>query len=44
MGAIHVASLTAFQAAAGIRIPFVTGDGRQRDAATLLGLDVIWIG
>ena len=44
MDAVHVASLMTFQAAAGIRIPFVTGDGRQRDAATLLGLDVIWIG
>jgi hypothetical protein len=44
MGAIHVASLTAFQAAAGIRIPFVTGDGRQRDAAGVLGLEAIWIG
>ncbi len=44
LDAVHVASLTTFQAAAGIRIPFVTGDGRQRDAATLLGLDVIWIG
>jgi len=44
MDAVHVASLMTFQAAAGIRIPFVTGDGRQRDAATLLGLDVISIG
>ena len=44
LDAVHVASLTTFQAAVGIRIPFVTGDGRQRDAATLLGLDVIWIG
>ena len=44
LDAVHVASLTAFQAAAGIRIPFVTGDGRQRDTASLLGLDVIWIG
>jgi hypothetical protein len=44
MDAVHVASLTTFQTAAGSRIPFVTGDGRQRDAATLLGLDVIWIG
>ena len=44
MDAVHVASLMTFQAAAVIRIPFVTGDGRQRDAATLLGLDVIWIG
>lgn len=44
LDAVHVASLTAFQAGTGVRIPFVTGDGRQRDAATLLGLDVIWIG
>ena len=44
LDALHVASLMAFQAAAGIRIGFVTGDGRQRDAALLLGLDIIWIG
>jgi predicted nucleic acid-binding protein len=44
LDALHVASLTTFQAAAGIRIPFVTADGRQRDAATLLDVDVIWIG
>ena len=44
LDAIHVASLTTFQAAAGIRIPFVTSDGRQRDTAALLGLNVIWIG
>ncbi|MGH7784219.1 MAG: hypothetical protein ACREO5_10315, partial [Candidatus Binatia bacterium] len=44
LDAVHVASLTVFQAAAGIRIPFLTGDGKQRDAAALLGLDVIWIG
>jgi len=44
LDALHVASLMAFQAAAGIRIRFVTGDGRQRDAASLLGLDIIWIG
>jgi hypothetical protein len=44
LDAVHIASLTTFQAAAGIRIPFVTGDGRQRDAASLLGLHIIWIG
>jgi predicted nucleic acid-binding protein len=42
--AVHVASLTTFQAAVGIQIPFVTADGRQRDAATVLGLEVVWIG
>jgi predicted nucleic acid-binding protein len=41
---LHVASLITFQAAAGVRVPFITGDGRQRDAATHLGLDVVWIG
>ena len=44
LDAVHVASLTTFQAAAGMPFPFVTGDGRQRDAATLLGLEVIWVG
>jgi predicted nucleic acid-binding protein len=44
LDAVHVASVTIFQATAGIRVPFITGDGRQRDAATHLGLEVIWIG
>ena len=43
LDAVHVASLMAFQAASSIQIPFVTGDGRQRDAANYLGLDVIWV-
>jgi predicted nucleic acid-binding protein len=44
LDAIHIASLLTFEAAAGMRIPFITGDGRQRDAVTHLGLDVIWVG
>jgi predicted nucleic acid-binding protein len=44
LDALHVASSMAFQAAASVQIPFVTGDGRQRDAANHLGLDVIWVG
>jgi hypothetical protein len=44
LDAVHFASLTTFQAAAGMRVPFVTGDGKQRDAAALLGLEVIWVG
>jgi hypothetical protein len=36
LDAVHIASLMAFQAASGIRTSFVTGDGRQRDAATAL--------
>ena|SRR5918992_434422 len=41
---IHVASLVTFQTASGSEIPLITGDGRQRDAATHLGLNVIWVG
>lgn len=44
LDAIHVASLITFQAAAGIRVPFITGDGRQRDAAEQMKLDVVWVG
>ncbi|HXV79316.1 MAG TPA: type II toxin-antitoxin system VapC family toxin [Candidatus Binatia bacterium] len=44
LDAIHVASLVTFQTASGKGIPFITGDGRQRDAATQLGLNLIWVG
>lgn len=44
LDAIHIASALVFQTAAGCRIPFVTGDGRQRDAGEQMNLDVIWIG
>jgi len=44
LDAIHVASLVTFQAASGIQIPFITGDGRQRDAAEQMKLDVVWVG
>jgi uncharacterized protein len=44
LDAIHVASLVTFQAASGTRIPFVTGDDPQRQAAAYIGLDVVWIG
>jgi len=44
LDAIHVASLVTFQAASGTRIPFVTGDDRQQEAAAYIGLDVVWIG
>jgi hypothetical protein len=32
-----------FQAASGISIAFITGDGRQRAAAEELALDVVWV-
>jgi uncharacterized protein len=44
LDAFHIASLVTFEAATGMRIPFITGDRRQRDAAIHLGLDVIWVG
>lgn len=44
LDAIHIASALVFQTAAGLRIPFVTGDGRRRDAAERMSLEVIWIG
>ena len=44
LDAIHVASARVAQAYGRSRLPFVTGDARQRDACGLLGLDVIWVG
>lgn len=44
LDALHLSSALAFQAAAGIRIPFITADIRQRDAARRLDLTVVWIG
>jgi len=44
LDAIHVASLAIVQAASETRIPFITGDARQQEAARQLGLEVIWIG
>jgi predicted nucleic acid-binding protein len=44
LDAIHIASLVTFEAAAGMRIPLITGDGRQRDAAVRMKLHVVWIG
>ena len=39
LDAIYVASLMSFQTASRTGIPLITGDGRQREAATHLGLD-----
>jgi predicted nucleic acid-binding protein len=44
LDAIQVASLVIFQSASQMRISFVTADVRQREAATQLGLDIIWVG
>lgn len=44
LDAIHMASALLFQAAGGARLPFVTADVRQREAAGALALDVVWVG
>jgi hypothetical protein len=44
LDALRVASSMAFQAATSVKIPFVTGDGRQRDTTNQLGMDLIWVG
>jgi len=33
-----------FQTMSGIRVPFITGDARQREAAEHLELKVLWVG
>ena len=44
LDAIHVASAMTFEAGSGMQVPFITGDGQQRDAAARLGLAVVWVG
>jgi len=44
LDALHVATALAFQAESGIRVPFITGDDRQRQASEQLELDVVWVG
>ena len=44
LDAIHIASLVTFETAAGIRVPFITADSKQRDAAEQMKLDVVWVG
>jgi hypothetical protein len=44
LDAIHIASLVIFEAAAGMRIPLITGDRRQRDPAEQMKLNVVWVG
>ena len=44
LDAIHVASALVYGDALGVRLPFVTADARQRDAAGRLALDVVRVG
>jgi uncharacterized protein len=43
LDAVHVASALAFQAASGLTVPFITADIKQRDAAEILALNLIWV-
>lgn len=43
LDALHIASALAFRELAGLRVPFITADERQRDAAQRMGLEVTWI-
>jgi hypothetical protein len=43
LDALHVASALILRAATGTRAPFITADAEQRDAAGVLGLEVIWV-
>ncbi len=43
LDALHVASALTFQAASGLTIPFVTADARQREAAEMVALNLIWV-
>ena len=43
LDAIHVASAQTAMTVFGDALPFITADGPQRDAATRIGLQVIWV-
>ena len=43
LNALHVASALTFQAASGLTIPFVTADVRQREAAGMFALNLMWV-
>ena len=43
LDAMHVASALAFRESSGLRVPFVTADERQREAAQRMELMVMWV-
>ncbi len=43
LDAVQLASARAVRSLSGSPMPFITADARQRDAATLLGLDIVWV-
>ena len=44
LDAIHLAAALTFRDMSGLRVPFVTADMRQREAAEPVGLSVLWAG
>ena len=44
LDALHVASALVFQTTSGLRVPFITGDQRQRNVAEQLDLELVWVG
>jgi len=43
LDAIHIASALVFADELGRRLPFVTAEARQREAAARLNLEVVWV-
>ena len=44
LDAIHLAAALTFRDRSGVRVPFVTADARQREAAEPAGLSTLWVG
>jgi len=44
LDAIHLAAALTFRDRSGVRVPFVTADARQREAAEPAGLSILWVG
>ena len=43
LDALHIASALAFQELSGLRVPFITADEDQHEAARQVGLEAMWI-
>jgi uncharacterized protein len=43
LDALHLASALTFQAASGLTVPFITADVRQRKAAEMLEMNLMWV-
>lgn len=43
LDALHIASAAVFQELSGMRVPFITADERQREAAQQMNFQVTWV-